>query len=199
MPQERVERLFELDPSEFIAARDALVRQLRDRGEGDLARQVQALRRPTTAAWALNQLVRASRSGVDELTAVGADLRRAQRRAMSGLDAAPLREAQQRRRVLIDRLTAEASRMLLERGTAAEPHIEAVRETLVAATADPEAAGALQTARLSRPLPAPSGFGELVALHAVDEPEPAVPPAAGREGPREDRRRPPRRGHHRAA
>src|SRR4051812_44776528 len=53
-----VDDLFALDPSEFTAARDRLVAELREAGDKGAAAEVKALRRPTVTAWALNQLAR---------------------------------------------------------------------------------------------------------------------------------------------
>ena len=50
--------LFDVEPKQFIAARDALAKELRSRGERDAATEVKTLRRPTVAAWALNQVAR---------------------------------------------------------------------------------------------------------------------------------------------
>ena len=53
-PRERA--LYALSPAKFVAARDALARQLGAEGKPDAAR-VKALRRPTIAAWLLNAVV----------------------------------------------------------------------------------------------------------------------------------------------
>lgn len=54
----RIDALYECRPDEFTAARDDLVHALRDAGEADCAALVEALRRPTAAVWAINQLAR---------------------------------------------------------------------------------------------------------------------------------------------
>ena len=48
----------DVPPEEFVKARDALVRKLRDEGQAEEARRVAALRRPSTALWIVNQLGR---------------------------------------------------------------------------------------------------------------------------------------------
>jgi hypothetical protein len=50
--------LYALAPEEFVAARNARVKELTAAGDKDLAAQVKALRKPTVAIWALNQLSR---------------------------------------------------------------------------------------------------------------------------------------------
>ncbi|MDQ4005357.1 MAG: hypothetical protein M3135_03525, partial [Actinomycetota bacterium] len=69
------DELYDLRPEEFTAARDGLVRSLKDAGDGDAAAEVKKLRRPTVVAWALNQLVRRHRRRVEELIAAGEALR----------------------------------------------------------------------------------------------------------------------------
>ncbi|MGV3758916.1 MAG: hypothetical protein ACO1PW_05150 [Actinomycetota bacterium] len=59
--------LYDLRPEEFVAARDALVKELRAAGERGEATAVKALRRPSAAAAALN---RAARSRPELLEAV---------------------------------------------------------------------------------------------------------------------------------
>ena len=50
--------LFALPPAEFIAARDALAKRLKADGDATRAAEVKALRRPSVAAWAVNQVAR---------------------------------------------------------------------------------------------------------------------------------------------
>jgi hypothetical protein len=90
MSQEAVEveaavaALYRLPLSEFVAARDQLARQLRAAGDRDAARQVAALRRPSTSAWAANQLAHAAPHAMAELLDAGAALQQAQQAALAG-------------------------------------------------------------------------------------------------------------------
>ena len=59
--------LFALDPQEFVRERDTLAKQLRADGDRDEAARVKALRRPTVAAWALNQVAREHADVVEAL------------------------------------------------------------------------------------------------------------------------------------
>ncbi|MGH9246982.1 MAG: hypothetical protein ACRD29_22225, partial [Acidimicrobiales bacterium] len=93
-----IDSLYQLPPEEFVAARDALARELRQAGNKDSATAVTALRRPTVAAWALNQLRQRDPDGVEELSAVGDSLRDAQERALAGDPDADLRAAAAARR-----------------------------------------------------------------------------------------------------
>lgn len=55
---EDADDLFSLDPAQFVAMRNALVRRLKGRGDADAAAEVATLRRPPRSAWALNRLAR---------------------------------------------------------------------------------------------------------------------------------------------
>src|SRR6266545_3944142 len=151
-----VERLYGLAPEEFVAARDELARQLRKDGDATAAKRVAGLRRPTVAAWAVNQ---------------------AQRRALSGLRGGGLRAAGAERRVAVERLLAEATEVLEQSGRSPEAHRDAIAATLQAASVDEKAAAVIRAGTLHRELAAPSGFGEVAGLELVQPlaPEPAAP------------------------
>ncbi|MDQ3972852.1 MAG: hypothetical protein M3276_00615 [Actinomycetota bacterium] len=181
--QERIDELFALRPDEFTEARDALANQLRAAGDVDGAATVSKLRRPTVAAWALNQLARHQRGNLQRLRESGAELARQQRRALSGLDPSGLRGAQERRRQITDQLVAYALDVLRAAGVTPEPHANSVRGGLDAAALDAESAKAVVEGRLSRPPQPPSGFGPLSARSAVDSQSP--PPAPDTDRPRQ--------------
>jgi hypothetical protein len=171
-----IERLFELPPERFVAARDELARQLRKDGDAAAAKRVAGLRRPTVAAWAVNQAARRRPELVTDLMEAGERLRQAQRRALSGLRGGGLRTAGAERRVAIDRLIAEASSVLEESGRSPEPHRDAIATTLQAASVDEHAAAAVRAGTLDRELAAPTGFGEVTGLQLVQPPaEPKAP------------------------
>ena len=73
--------LFDLPVGEFVKARDALVRRRKADGAREEAATVKAMRRPTMAAWAVNQVVRGNPEVGDRLVTTAADIQRAQRRA----------------------------------------------------------------------------------------------------------------------
>lgn len=52
----RLDALFQLHPTEFVKARNALATELRKAGDKPAAARVKALSKPRPAAWALNQL-----------------------------------------------------------------------------------------------------------------------------------------------
>ncbi len=147
-------RLYELPPGEFVAARDELGRRLRAQPPDDraAAERVRGLRRPTVAAWAVNQVARRHAELVAELVESGDRLHQAQRRALSGLRDSGLRAAAAERRERLDRLVAAASRVLVEAGRPPEPHRDAIAATFEAASVDPEAAAAVRRGTLAHEL-----------------------------------------------
>jgi len=158
---EEIDRLFALDPDDFVAARDDLAKRLRGEKRRDEAAEVKALRRPTVVAWAVNQLARQATDDLDELLARGEALREAQRAALAG-DAGPLRTATAERRKSVDGLRRRASTILRGRGNEpSEATLDQVASTLEAASTNPETGAEVRRGRLSKELAAPSGFGDL--------------------------------------
>ena len=141
--EEIVDRLYGLPPAEFTGARNEAVRELRKAGRREDAERVKALRRPTVAAGAVNRLVREHRGEVDAFLSAAAALRDAQFAGKGDLAAATRRER-------------EALGRLIGIGG------EDVRQTILAAAVDDDAAQLLLQARLERELE-PRGFGTLLA------------------------------------
>src|SRR5919206_1996535 len=108
------EDLYGLDPGEFVAARNDLAKRLRKSGDKQLAAEVAKLRRPSPAAWAVNQLARRHRQELEELVRKGEELRTAQDRALAGAEAGDLRQAGRARRDAVARLAELAERILVE-------------------------------------------------------------------------------------
>jgi hypothetical protein len=184
----RIDALFSLDPSEFIAARDRETKELQAAGRSDDAKRVKALRRPTVAAWALNQVVRARPDALAELLAVSADLRTEQEAALSG-NAAKFRTLLDRRRELERLLVNAAVDLLAESSSNAEQSRAELTGTLDAAAVDPDIAETLRRGRLERVAAAPSGFDllsgmDLPAKAAGTGPAPKSKPAEKRSTPR---------------
>lgn len=169
MGDERLDRLFSLPPEEFTAARDQLVRELRGAGDREEAKRVSQLRRPTLAAWAVNQAVRADPDLLDSVLDAGAALRRALRRSLSGASRADVTGASRLRRQRVQEATERALGYLEDAGSDASTHRDDIAATFEAASADEAAGDRVAQAQLSRSLDPPSGFGELSPL-AVAEP-----------------------------
>jgi hypothetical protein len=154
---EIADRLYALPIEEFTSARNDAATELRNAGRRDEADEVKALRKPTSAAAAVNRLVREHGDQVEEYLAAAAALRDAQFAGKGDVAAATKLE-----RETLDRLVNLAS---------AE-----VRQTLQAAAVDDAAAEELRRGRLVRELE-PRGFGTLLshAKPAPEKPKPAKP------------------------
>ena len=57
--EDDLDALYGVPPEEFTALRKELATAAKDRGDGEAARVIAAARRPTTAAWVVNELIRA--------------------------------------------------------------------------------------------------------------------------------------------
>jgi hypothetical protein len=169
--------LYALDPAEFTAARDSRVSANRRAGDRETAAQIKTWKRPLPAAWAINLLAQERSDDVALLLDLGARLREAQA-SLSGDD---LRRLGRQRHQVIAALAREAGTLTADRGRpindAAARQIE---ETLGAALADPQAAQAVASGRMVRPLQH-QGLGPVelegtLAGPALEPPEPAQTP-----------------------
>jgi hypothetical protein len=177
-PEEQdADRLYGLPLGQFTAARDATARRLRLAKLRDEAAAVKALRKPTAAAWVVNQLVRRSDRALADLLGAADRLRA----ATEGGDAAALREAASAQRDAIDLLMAEA-REIAAGGDVAEGALDRVRETLHAAAADDDARAQVTSGRLERELQA-VGFGAFPLTMAPPAAPRAKPAAAPKPAP----------------
>lgn len=148
------DQLYGLPLDRFIAERGVLVKALRADGQRAQAAEVAALRKPSVAAWAVNQLVRSQRQALDELFAAGDALRDAQAEVMAGRqDAQSLREAAGDERAAVGALIASARGLLTSEGDELSPAvIDKVADTLHAAALDDDARAQLDDGRLEREL-----------------------------------------------
>jgi hypothetical protein len=162
-----IDELFVAQPEEFTEARNNLAKQLKAGGDAEGAAHVMALRRPTRSAWAINRLVRDDRAGVQELLSAGDRLRAAQVKALTRKGAPGLREASIERDRLVNQLARRAGQTLGDQPPAAL--LDEIAATLEAASVDASAARELLEARLSKPLPRPTGFGDVLGLRVVEE------------------------------
>jgi hypothetical protein len=159
--------LYGLPLDRFIPERGALAKSLRAGGERDEAAEVAKLRKPSVAAWAVNQLVRTQGAEVKALFKAGDQLQRAQADLLAGKgDAAKLRTATEREREAVDELTAAARGLLSSEGHELTPStLERVSDTLHAAALDEGARGEVKDGCLVRELRhvGLGAFGELAA------------------------------------
>jgi hypothetical protein len=156
---ERIDGLYAGELDRFTPERDALAKELTLAGDKEGAKRVKALRKPVVSAWALNVLAHEDAEAIEELLELGGRLRDAQRRAISGGDVEPLREATDERRRLVSELAGKATAILERSASASAANGDAVVTTLEAAAADEEAGALLRSGRLVKPLRPPSSFG----------------------------------------
>jgi hypothetical protein len=148
-------RLFEVPPAEFTAARNALVRELRDAGKADEAKEVAALRKPPASLWIANQLGPRHRRELEALIEATGRLGKVQ--AGAGGD---LREAMQEQRAALQKVMEKVEGVAREIEAHVTPELQRRVQTTAtsAAASDPEA---LLEGTLERELEA-TGFGELL-------------------------------------
>jgi hypothetical protein len=155
------DELYALPPAEFTSARDERAKALRKDGDREAANEVKGLRKPTVAAWALNQLARQRREDVETLLAAGEDLRAAQEELLGGGERSAFQEAAARERELVAKLSADGAALAREAGERAAGLQEKLAATLHGAALDEETAEELRAGRLLREREAVGGFGEL--------------------------------------
>ena len=168
--------LYGLPRDAFIARRGELAKSLRKDGRRDEAAAVAALRKPSVAAWAVNQLVRTQRSSVQELLDAGDALRDAQSDLLAGEgDGRTLRAASDRERAAVEDLVERARGLLSSAGDELSPAvIERVADTLHAAALDEEARDQVRDGRLEREL-RHAGLGLGLGESGLIAPEPRRP------------------------
>jgi hypothetical protein len=172
-----IDSLYRLTPEDFVSARDSLARALKSAGDKVLSEQIKALRKPTVAAWLVNQLAREHPDELDELLATGEVLRTTQASVLAGrAEGAQLQALTAGRRQQIDVLL-DAARELAAEADRKNPPLDAVDATLIAATADEAAAGAVRSGRLVKELNY-SGFGLSEELDDLVAPALRVVPKA---------------------
>ena len=176
--------LYGLPLERFVAERAALQKELRASGDRERAAQVSKLRKPSVAAWAVNQLVRTQRRAVAELFDAGHQLQRAQSELLEGRgDGHSLREAAERERVALERLSDVARGLLTAQGHGlSAAMLERVRDTLHAAALDEEARAQVADGCLEHDL-RHVGIGDGQAPRFLTEPPSKRPSAAARTPP----------------
>jgi hypothetical protein len=171
--------LYQLEPGQFTAARNALAKQIKAEGQGDEAARIGKLRRLPVTVWALNQVARLEPELIEDVLATGDRLRSAMQQAVDG-DASGLRDAQGAQRRAVDAAVAAAAARLV---TAGHPDSETAKQrmgaTMGAAVVDDDVADQLRRGLLDGDRSAP-GFG-LDILVLGDAPftppsRPAQPP-----------------------
>jgi len=154
-----VEDLYGLPLEEFTKARDALAKSTTKEEGKEAGAAVKALKKPSVAAWALNQLARRHPDEVSSLLEAGARLRRAQTAALEGGDPEELRAAGRAEAGEVDALAGLARSILAEAGRpGSEAQQDRIVSTLRAAAVDPVGGEQLRRGVLTAEL-SPAGFG----------------------------------------
>ncbi len=146
--------LYGLALDRFVAERGALAKELRKAGRREAATEAAALRKPSVAAWAVNQLVRTQGAAVQELFDAGDALRDAQAELLSGEGSGRmLRAAGERQRAAVDELVERARGLLSSAGSELSAAVvDRVSDTLHAAALDEDAREQVRDGRLEREL-----------------------------------------------
>jgi hypothetical protein len=179
--------LYGLPLDQFVPERAVLAKALRKGGDREQASKVAALRKPSVAAWAVNQLVRTQRDAVADLYAAGDALRGAQTDLLAGSgDGRALRAAGEQERAAVRALVEAARGLLTSDGhELSETVVERVADTLHAAALDEDAREQVREGRLVRELRHVGlGLGESPSSSpgAAPAPKRAAPAAPKRGG-----------------
>jgi hypothetical protein len=168
--EEELDQLYALEPVQFVAERDRLVRELRKADRREEAEQVKSLRKPSISAWTINQLARKERRDVDLLLDASHRLLDAQRGLLAGEDRKSLDEARATHRDALARLRQAARRILDEAGHRSEATLDRITGTLQAAASSSEGRELLARGRLTGDVET-TGFELLAPLAEGVSPE----------------------------
>jgi hypothetical protein len=148
------QELYGLPLERFIRERGALAKQLRQQGDRERAAAVSSLRKPSVAAWAVNQLVRSQRREVDALFAAGDELQQAQAELLAGRgNGQTLRRTVERERAAVEELVERAQGLLSGDGhELTQTTLGRVADTLHAAALDRDARSQVADGCLEREL-----------------------------------------------
>jgi len=154
------QELYGVALDDFVATRNGRAKEARAAGDRELAAEIQALAKPTTAAWLVNQL---SREHADDLAPL-LDLGRELRDASAKLDGETMRRLGRQRNELVSQLLVQARRLGAARSSNVSDDVaEDVRRTLEASFSDAEVADEVSTGQLTRAVEY-AGFGEVAGL-----------------------------------
>lgn len=149
-----LDRLYAVPPEDFLATRKKLAKEVNP--------AIASRRKPTTAAYVLNQLARKHAKDVEHLVDVGRKLVRAQRHGGEGL-----REAIEEQRKTVAEITKEAAEVMRELEIEPSAHLEAVAQAIHAALVDAATGAALEEGRLEKAPELGASFpGTLADAHA---------------------------------
>jgi hypothetical protein len=171
--EDPVSELYGGDLSAFVVTRSRIEKALRKDNRREEADAVKALRKPTVAAWALNQVATAQPELISVLLDTASALRKAMEDAIAG-DRSGIRAAEGEHRDALRAVRAAARHALEGSGHTFSDSVDRkVTGTLQAASVDRAVAETLMAGRISTDLQ-PDGFG--IDVNAVSSPSgPAGP------------------------
>jgi hypothetical protein len=152
---------------EFTPRRNELAKELRKAGDRAAADEVAKLRKPTRAAWAVNQLARAEKPVLRRVLKAGDRLRKAQEAALKGGSGAALRKAGADEREAVGAAVERAAELLGDHAGGAT--LGRVRSSLQAAARDEAVREEIEAGRLTEDHE-PVGLGAFGAAAAAPAP-----------------------------
>ncbi len=155
MVDDALEALFTVEPENFTATRDAIVKRMRADKRKEEAAVVASLRRPPATVWAMNQVVRSHPGVIDELLFAGHDAVVAQNALLRGGTIEAFNAAVERRRDIVTALVNQTLALLKEKGVAVDQLATSLRSAYEFASIDNVIGPVLQRGQLTA-LPAPS-------------------------------------------
>jgi hypothetical protein len=162
------EELYGGSLADFIDARTRFAKEARAAGDKDLATEIAALRKPSTAAWSVNMVMRSASDEIERVLSLGDALREAQQ----NLDGPELRELIKQRQALIGAVVSRVREVARGLGRPiSDPVATEVEQTFRAAMASRAAADAVRSGRLTASIPttADLDLSTLVARVPLDQ------------------------------
>lgn len=166
-PSDELDQLYTAKPGDFTTLRSKLAAAAKQRGDAEMAKQISAARKPTTAAWIVNLLALRHKKTKQRLSDLGDRLRAAH----AEMDGERIRSLSMQQHHLINELTAAAFEAAEVNPSAALR--DDVTDTLQAAIADPEVTLALGRLAKAEHWSGFGGFGEMPKAEPKDNAETA--------------------------
>jgi hypothetical protein len=165
MDRSEIDQLWALPLEDFTRVRDDLAKRAKEEGDAKAAKEIKSTRKPTVAAWVVNQLAREHAGDIKRLLGLGEVMRKAQRDALGGGGREALRTATAERRQVVDQLVKAAEQILGAAGHGSSRAVlDKVSDTLSAVATDEETATLVREGTLQREATPPSGLEELAGL-----------------------------------
>jgi hypothetical protein len=176
--EQAADELYGAELADFVELRKRLAKELRNGGKDAEADALAKLRKPSVAAWTLNQLARRQRRDVDLLLDAGHRLREAQAGVLRGAEKESFEQSRKTERDALQRLMREAERLLAGHGKPSANVLNQVRESLRTAAISTTGRELLARGRFTEPSRA-EGFdivSELAGDAAPMRPRPRPAP-----------------------